>query len=199
MILSKCAVCDSQKLRSIKIQDTSGLLSNLGLKIPLSKIPLLGDTLTYKMNEIVSKFLIGDKLMHEMDLRQHGFIYSAFEESAKLCALRAKNVLTFQRTLPAYVLTCQRTLRAYVLKCQHIFHACMLTSQRALRAYVLMRQHVLHAYMLTCQSALHAHVSTCFTCSREKPGKVYNVCWYRSYTLTFLLCFFILPVLIQRY
>ena len=78
MILSKCAVCDSQKLRLIENQDASGLLSNLGLKIPLSKIPLLGDTLRYKINEIVTKFLIGDKLMHEMHLGQPGFTYCAF-------------------------------------------------------------------------------------------------------------------------
>ena len=33
-------------------------------------------------------------------------------------ATRAKNVLTWQRALRAYVLTWQRALRAYVLKCQ---------------------------------------------------------------------------------
>ena len=32
----------------------------------------------YKMNEIVNKFLLaGDKFMPEMDLKQHGFTYSA--------------------------------------------------------------------------------------------------------------------------
>ena len=49
-----------------------------------------------------------------------------FKQSAKLRALRAKNVLACQHALRAYVLTCQRALRAYVLTCQ-----------RALRAYVL--------------------------------------------------------------
>ena len=39
-------------------------------------------------------------------------------ESAKLSAMRDKNVLTGQRALRAYVLTCQGALRAYVLKCQ---------------------------------------------------------------------------------
>ena len=39
-------------------------------------------------------------------------------ESAKLRALRAKNVLTCLRALRAYVLTCQRALRAYVLVCK---------------------------------------------------------------------------------
>ena len=45
MILSKCAICDSKKSSFIKKQEASGILSNLGLKIPLSKIPLLGDVL----------------------------------------------------------------------------------------------------------------------------------------------------------
>ena len=41
MLLSKCAVRDSKKLIFIKKQGASVLLSNLGLKIPLSKILLL--------------------------------------------------------------------------------------------------------------------------------------------------------------
>ena len=45
MLLSKWAVCDCKKKRFIKKQETSGLLSNLGLKTTLSKIPLLGDIL----------------------------------------------------------------------------------------------------------------------------------------------------------
>ena len=45
MILSKCAVCSTKKSRCIEKQETKGLLSNLGLKTPLSKIPLLGDIL----------------------------------------------------------------------------------------------------------------------------------------------------------
>ena len=43
MILSKCAICGSKKSRFIKKQEASGILSNLGLKIPLNKVPLLGD------------------------------------------------------------------------------------------------------------------------------------------------------------
>ena len=42
IILSKCAVCDSKKLKFIKQQEASGLLSSLGIKTPLSKIPFLG-------------------------------------------------------------------------------------------------------------------------------------------------------------
>ena len=38
---SKCSVCKNKKSRFVKEQDTKGLLSNLGIKIPLSKIPLL--------------------------------------------------------------------------------------------------------------------------------------------------------------
>ena len=45
MLLSKCAICGSKKSRFIKIQEASGILSNAGLKIPLNKIPLLGDIL----------------------------------------------------------------------------------------------------------------------------------------------------------
>ena len=44
-ILSKCAICGSKKSRFIKKQEASGILNNLGLKTPLNKIPLLGDTL----------------------------------------------------------------------------------------------------------------------------------------------------------
>ena len=45
MILSKCAICGSKKSKFIKKQEASGLLSKLGIKTPLSKIPLLGDVL----------------------------------------------------------------------------------------------------------------------------------------------------------
>ena len=45
IILSKCAVCDSKKSKFIKEQQAKGLLSNLGIKTPLNKIPLLGDIL----------------------------------------------------------------------------------------------------------------------------------------------------------
>ena len=41
MLLSKCAVCSSKKSRFIKEQEAEGLLSNLGIKTTLSKIPLL--------------------------------------------------------------------------------------------------------------------------------------------------------------
>ena len=45
MIISKCAICGSKKSKFIKNQEAKGLLSSLGLKTPLSEIPLLGDVL----------------------------------------------------------------------------------------------------------------------------------------------------------
>ena len=41
MLSSKCAVCGSKKSKFMKEQEAEGLLSNLGIRIPLSKIPLL--------------------------------------------------------------------------------------------------------------------------------------------------------------
>ena len=48
MLLSKCAVCDSKRSKFIKEQVASGLLSSLGIKTPLSKIPLVGPLLFYR-------------------------------------------------------------------------------------------------------------------------------------------------------
>ena len=45
MILSKCEICNSRKSKFIKKQEAKGLLSKLGIKTPLNKIPLLGDIL----------------------------------------------------------------------------------------------------------------------------------------------------------
>ena len=45
MVLSKCAICDSEKSNFFKEQEASGLLSSLGIKAPLNKIPLLGPLL----------------------------------------------------------------------------------------------------------------------------------------------------------
>ena len=45
MPLSKYAVCDGKKLKFMKQQEASGLLSSLGIKTPLSKIPLVGPLL----------------------------------------------------------------------------------------------------------------------------------------------------------
>ena len=45
MALSKCAISGSKKSRFIKNQEAKGILSNLGIKTPLSKVPILGDVL----------------------------------------------------------------------------------------------------------------------------------------------------------
>ena len=41
IVQSKCPVCGIKKSRFAKEQEAKGLLSNLGIKTPLSKIPLL--------------------------------------------------------------------------------------------------------------------------------------------------------------
>ena len=41
MMLSKGAICNNKTSKFIKEQEARGLLSNLGIRTPLSKIPLL--------------------------------------------------------------------------------------------------------------------------------------------------------------
>ena len=81
---SKCSECGFKKSRFVKEQEAKDLLSKLGMKTAMSKIPLLNALFwmqfhwVYKMNEIVNKFLLaGDKFMPEMHLKQPGFTYSA--------------------------------------------------------------------------------------------------------------------------
>ena len=45
MVLSKCEICDSKKSKFIKNQEAKRLISNLGVRTPLSKVPILGDIL----------------------------------------------------------------------------------------------------------------------------------------------------------
>ena len=45
IISSTCALCGSKKSKFIKQQEAKGVLSNLGLRTPLNKIPVLGDIL----------------------------------------------------------------------------------------------------------------------------------------------------------
>ena len=45
MMSSKCSVSGNKKSRFMKEQEAKGLLSKLGIKTPLGKIPLLGDLL----------------------------------------------------------------------------------------------------------------------------------------------------------
>ena len=41
MIQSNCTICGGKKSRFIKEQQAKGLLSDLGIKTPLNKVPLL--------------------------------------------------------------------------------------------------------------------------------------------------------------
>ena len=41
MVLSTCEVCDSNKSKFIKERQANGLLNGLGIKIPLSKVPIV--------------------------------------------------------------------------------------------------------------------------------------------------------------
>ena len=41
MIQSNCVICGCKKSRFIKEQQAMGILSNLGIKTPLSQVPLL--------------------------------------------------------------------------------------------------------------------------------------------------------------
>ena len=43
MIQSNCATCGSKKSRFIKEQKALGILSNLGIRTPLSQVPLLNN------------------------------------------------------------------------------------------------------------------------------------------------------------
>ena len=45
MILSKCAICGSRKSKFINKQEARRLLSKLGIKTQLSKVPILDDIL----------------------------------------------------------------------------------------------------------------------------------------------------------
>ena len=45
LLLSKCAMCDSEKWRFIEELEAGGLLSSLEIKTSLSKVPLVGPLL----------------------------------------------------------------------------------------------------------------------------------------------------------
>ena len=80
-LLSKCVVCDHEKSKFIKEQETRGWLSKLtGIKLPIaSDLPMANILfLKNKMNLIVSKLLpSGDKFIPDMHLKQPGFTYGA--------------------------------------------------------------------------------------------------------------------------
>ena len=46
MVLSECPVCDSENMKNLL--KASRVLSSLGMKTPLSKIPLVGPLLFYE-------------------------------------------------------------------------------------------------------------------------------------------------------
>ena len=61
MLLSKCAVCNCEKLKFINGQKARWLLSNLtGIKVPiLSDLPIINTWFEKcKMNEMINKFLL---------------------------------------------------------------------------------------------------------------------------------------------
>ena len=71
MILSECSASNTKNVRFIKEQEASGLVSSLGIKTPLSQIPLGGPLLfeRHKINEIVNNLVLaGNKFMPEMYL-----------------------------------------------------------------------------------------------------------------------------------
>ena len=43
ILASQCAVCGSKKSRFVKEQEVIGVLRSVGIRTPLSKIPVLGD------------------------------------------------------------------------------------------------------------------------------------------------------------
>ena len=45
ILLSNCSVCSKKRSCFIENQEDSGLLSKLGIRTPLSNIPLIGDIL----------------------------------------------------------------------------------------------------------------------------------------------------------
>ena len=56
-LLSNCAVCGSKKSTFVKDQEAIGILRILGLKIPLTKISLVGPILFYwyEINKMINK------------------------------------------------------------------------------------------------------------------------------------------------
>ena len=53
MLLSKCAASDGKKLRFVKEQEVTALLSSLGMKTPLSTITLVGPYFFTGINKLI--------------------------------------------------------------------------------------------------------------------------------------------------
>ena len=58
MILSKCAICDSKNLKFIKKQEASRILSSVGIRTPLSKIPVYIFFLNNSDKKIMSPYCL---------------------------------------------------------------------------------------------------------------------------------------------
>ena len=58
MIQSNCAIYGSKKSRFIKEQQAIGILSNLGIKTPLSKVPLLNILFYYNLKDEYLLFIM---------------------------------------------------------------------------------------------------------------------------------------------
>ena len=79
----KCPTCNSKKSRFMKEKEGNGLLSHVGIKTSLSKIPLFSDKFT-KINSIInSSYFPGDKFIPKNHSRQPGFAYSSGESFTK--------------------------------------------------------------------------------------------------------------------
>ena len=98
MFSSKCAVCDSKKLKFFKEQEANELLSSLGLKTPLRQSLRSSFFLKYKIIEIIKKSLIaGDKFIPEMYLRLPRFTYNSsvpFKKERKTPKIKKKRRYT---------------------------------------------------------------------------------------------------------
>ena len=66
---SKRSVCRIKKARFVKEQEAKSVLSNLGIKTPLSKIPFLNVLLSVKINEIVNKYEIAKRFSKQDSIR----------------------------------------------------------------------------------------------------------------------------------
>ena len=58
MIQSNCTTCGNKKSRFIKEQQAVGILSNLGIKTPLSKVPLLNILFYYNLKDEYLLFIM---------------------------------------------------------------------------------------------------------------------------------------------
>ena len=58
IVQSNCATCGSKKSRFIKEQKALGILSNLGIKTPLSQVPLLNILFYYNLKDEYLLFIM---------------------------------------------------------------------------------------------------------------------------------------------